>query len=289
MTHSIEPVVQALNYVKRLSGTSILVKLGGAAVGQTSELGNLAEDLMMMRAVGVSVVIVHGGGPAINAELSSRGISWEFIEGQRVTTPQMMEVIESVLGGTVNRHIVRALNLAGIPAVGLSGIEASTLTCKPAAAKLGQVGIIEEVDTSLIRSLLKAETRDGHGAVPVIAPIGIGDAETFNINADWAASRIAQALGIKKLIFLTDQDGVLDTEGKVLPELDAGELEQLIESGTVKGGMLTKARTILDALRNGVAAVHVINGKRSHALVEELFTEHGVGTVCRLRSRAEVS
>jgi acetylglutamate kinase len=285
----IETVKSALTYVKKLSGTSILVKLGGAAVGEKSELGHLAEDLALMRSVGVSVVLVHGGGPAINAELSARGITWEFIEGQRVTTPPMMEVIESVLGGTVNRNIVRALNFAGIPAVGLSGIEASTLLCKPAAAKLGQVGIIEEVDTSLIRSLLKAQTRDGHGAVPVIAPIGIGsNAETFNINADWAASRIAQALGIKKLIFLTDQDGIWGEDGKVLPELDAGELDQLIESGAVKGGMLTKTRTILDALRNGVAAVHVINGKRPHALVEELFTEMGAGTVCRLRSRAEV-
>ncbi len=286
MMTSLDSVLTTLSYVKKLSGSTILVKLGGAALQDLEGCDTLFEDFAVLRSVGVSVVAVHGGGPMINAELTKRGITWEFIDGQRVTTPEVMEVIETVLGGTINRKIVRALNLAGIPAVGLSGVEAKTLSCRPAAVKLGQVGVIQDVDTSIINSILHAKTKDGWGAVPVIAPIGIGvDKDTFNINADWAASRIAQSLGIQKMIFLTDQNGILNEEGKVIPELDASELEMLIQSGTVSGGMLVKTRTILDALKNGVSAVHVIDGKRPHALVEELFTETGAGTVCRLRSR----
>ncbi len=283
---SMDSVLTTLSYVKKLSGERILVKLGGAALKDLDSCHTLFEDLALMRAVGVSVVAVHGGGPMINAELTARGITWEFIDGQRVTTPEVMEVIESVLGGTVNRKIVRALNFAGIPAVGLSGVEAKTLSCRPAGPKLGQVGEIHEVDTSIIESILTAKTKDGWGAIPVIAPIGIGiDKDTFNINADWAASRIAQSLGIKKMVFLTDQSGILNSEGKVIPELDASEMEMLIQSGAVTGGMLVKTRTILEALKNGVGAVHVIDGKRPHALAEELFTETGAGTICRLRSR----
>lgn len=280
-------VIHTLSYVRRLTGTTLLVKLGGAALGRLDAQTTFYEDLALLRSVGVSVVLVHGGGPMINAELTARGIPWEFIDGQRVTTPEIMEVIETVLCGTVNRRIVRALNLAGVPAVGLSGIEAATLKCKPAAPKLGQVGVIEEVDTSLIDAIARTPTKDGQGAIPVVAPIGLGPAgETFNINADWAASRIAQSLKIKKLVYLTDQDGILGRDGKALSELDASELSSLVEEGGVTGGMLTKARTILEALRNGIGAVHVLNGNRPHALIEELFTETGAGTICRLRSRA---
>ncbi len=286
MNTSVETVLTTLGYVKKLSGGTVLVKLGGAALKDLDSCATLFEDLALMRSVGISVVAVHGGGPMINQELTARGIPWEFIDGQRVTTPEVMEVIESVLGGVVNRKIVRALNLAGIPAVGMSGVEAATLTCRSAGPKLGQVGDIHEVDTSIIQSILHAKTKDGWGAIPVIAPIGIGaDRDTFNINADWAASRIAQSLGIRKMVFLTDQDGILDGNGKVIPELDASELEAIIQSGTVTGGMLVKTKTILEALKNGVGAIHVINGKRPHALAEELFTETGAGTICRLRSR----
>lgn len=286
----LDAVLSTLRYVKHHSGTTVLVKLGGASLQQNEIVTGIAADLQVLRSVGVSLVLVHGGGPLINAELSARGISWEFVDGQRVTTPEIMEVIESTLGGVVNRRLVRALNLAGIPAVGLSGIEASTLWCRPASARLGQVGDIQQVDASLLQSLLKAETKDGRGAVPVVAPIGVGpDGVTFNINADWAASRIGQSLGIRKVLFLTDQPGILGADGKVIPELDASELQLLTESGGVTGGMLTKARTILEALRNGVEAVHVIDGRKPHALVEELFTESGSGTICRLRSRAVLS
>lgn len=285
----ISTVLSTLASLRKLSGTTLLIKLGGSALESLEAKSWIYDDLATLRSAGISIVLVHGGGPMINAELKARGIPWEFVDGQRVTTPEIMEVIEMVLYGTVNRRIVRGLNLAGLPALGISGVESSTLLCKSAGPQLGQVGVIEEVDTTLVEAILKTATRDGLGTIPVIAPIGLGEnGVTFNINADWVASRIAQHLGIKKVVFLTDQDGILDESGKVLSELDAGELDQLIESGKVTGGMLTKTRTVLSALRSGVEAVHVINGKRSNALVEELFTEKGVGTVCRLRSHGAV-
>ena len=278
-----ELVIATLSYVQRFAGQTILVKLGGAALQKPELLDLICEDLLHIRSVGVKVVLVHGGGPLINQELAARGISWQFIDGQRVTTPEMMEVIEMVLCGLVNRRFVRALNKAGVRAVGMSGSDAGTLVCRQASVKLGQVGQIDKVDTTIIHSILK----DG---IPVIAPIGLGTAgEAFNINADWAASRIAEALGIKKVLFLTDQDGILDSTGKLIEEIDAAELENLIETGVVTGGMLAKTRTVLSALRNGVTDVHILNAGRPHALVEELFTDGGVGTICRLRSRASIS
>lgn len=281
----IKPVLSTLEYVKKLSGTALLVKMGGSTLKNIEEPNWVCKDLEILRSVGVSVVLVHGGGPLINAELKARGITWEFLDGQRITTPEMMKVIEMVLYGTVNRQIVRSLNLSGVPAVGISGVESSTLLCKTAPA-LGKVGVIEHVDTSLIQSIMKTMARDGKGAIPVIAPIGISEkGDTVNINADWVASRVAQFLGIKKMVMLTDQDGILDKSGKVIGEMDASELDMLIESGVVQGGMLTKARTILNAIGNGVESVHVINGNREHSLLEELFTDNGAGTVCRRRSR----
>jgi acetylglutamate kinase len=281
-----ESVVATLGYVKAFAGRTILIKLGGAALQDEELVRSICDDLTLIRSIGVSLVLVHGGGPSINAELESKQITWEFIDGQRKTSSEMMDVIEMVLCGRVNRRIVRTLNHAGVRAVGLSGPDAATLMCRKANDKLGQVGVIEEVDATLIQAVMNAKSADGLGAIPVIAPVGMGGAgEAFNINADWAASRLSQALGINKLLFLTDQDGILDGKGKLVPELDAGELENLIETGVVKGGMLAKAQTILHALRHGVTDVHVINARRPHALIEELFTDRGVGTVCRLRSR----
>ncbi len=199
----------------------------------------------------------------------------------------MMDVIESVLCGTVNRQIVRALNKAGVTAAGLSGADASTLFCKKSQPGLGQVGIIDTVNTQYIRSVLECQV-DGLGAIPVIAPVGVGKkGEAYNINADWAASRIAQALGIKKMVFLTDQNGILNSSGQLIPELDAGELENLMETGVVTGGMLAKVQTVLHALKAGVTDVHILNARRPHGLIEELFTSRGVGTICRVRSRME--
>ncbi len=277
-----EKVIATLSYVQKFSGQTILVKLGGAALQSAELVDSICEDLHHIRSVGVNVVLVHGGGPLINQELTARGIQWQFIDGQRVTTPEMMEVIEMVLCGLVNRRFVRALNKAGVRAVGMSGSDAGTLTCRQASAQLGQVGQINKVDTTIIHSILK----DG---IPVIAPIGVGsEGEAFNINADWAASMIAQALGIRKVLFLTDQDGILDRDSKLIQEIDAAELENLIDTGVVTGGMLAKTQTVLAALRNGVSDVHIASARRPHALIEELFTDGGVGTICRLRSRASI-
>lgn len=283
MSGNLTSVLETLSYVHQFAGRTILVKLGGAAIDDPAKVEAICDDLRSIRSVGVNVVLVHGGGPAINRELKARGIGWEFIEGQRVTTPEMMNVIEMVLCGGVNRRLVRALEKSGVRAVGMSGSDADTLHCHQASAQLGKVGYIEKVDSTMIHSILK----DG---IPVVAPIGAGQGgEVFNINADWAASRIAQALGITKVLFLTDQDGVLNGQGRLIPEIDAADLESLIESGVVTGGMLAKAQTVLSALRNGVTEVHIMNAGRPHALVEELFTAGGVGTICRLRSRAGLS
>lgn len=275
-------VIATLSYVKRFSGQTILIKLGGAALQDRALVHAICEDLNHIRSVGVKVVLVHGGGPSINQELKARGIAWEFIDGQRVTTPEMMEVIEMVLCGLVNRRIVRTLSGAGVRAIGMSGTDASTLLCQQFSPTLGQVGQIHKVDTQVIDSILRSDT------VPVIAPVGVGlEGEAFNVNADWAASRIAQALGIQKVLFLTDQEGILDKNAKLIPELDAAQLESLIESGVVHGGMLAKAQTVIHALRHGVSELHILNARRPHGLIEELFTEGGVGTICRLRSRAQ--
>lgn len=280
-----ENVLSTLGYVKKFAGTTVLIKLGGAALQDSNLVEDLCEDLSLIRACGVNVVIVHGGGPSINEELTRRGITWEFFEGQRITTPPMMDVIEMVLCGSVNRKIVRKLNETGVRAVGVSGTDANTLFCKKQSAKLGQVGEIIKVNTNHLQSILNSQV-DGIGTIPVIAPVGIGKTgEAYNINADWAAARVAEALGVQKVVFMTDQEGILDSESKLIHELDAGELESLIETGVVKGGMLAKVRTILHALRNGVTDIHILNARRPHGLIEELFTDRGVGTVCRLRSR----
>jgi acetylglutamate kinase len=196
----------------------------------------------------------------------------------------MMETIEMVLCGKVNRRIVRTLNQESVRAIGLSGTDARTLLCKPMKKELGLVGEITQVHTTAIEAVLKTQD-EGVGTIPVIAPVGIDEkGQAYNINADWAAARIAEALDIRKVLFLTDQEGILDAGGNLIQELDAGELEGLIESGVVKGGMLAKVTTVLHALKNGVKDVHIFNARRPHGLLEELFTDHGVGTVCRLRA-----
>lgn len=282
-----ETVLDTLGYVKTFAGQTLVIKLGGSALQDHALVEALCADLAAIRSVGVSLVLVHGGGPAINKELEIHGISWEFVDGQRVTTPEMMDVVEMVLSGSVNRRIVRTLNRCGVSAVGLSGSDAGMLACKPASRRLGRVGKIEHVDSALIHTVLNTQIEAGKGCIPVIAPVGgSGDGSSFNVNADTAASRIAQALGVGKLIYLTDQDGILDGEKRLISELDAGELEGLIENGTVTGGMLAKAKAMLDAIRGGVDDIHVLNARRPHCLIEELFTATGIGTVCRSRARA---
>lgn len=286
--NTLSATLASLGYLKKFRHQTLLIKLGGAALQDSSLVQSLCADLSLIHSVGINLILVHGGGPSINQELTARGIKWEFVNGLRITTPEMMDIIEMVLCGQVNHRIVRALNQSGVRAIGLSGADASLLQCKQADPRLQQVGLIEKVDTSSIDALMNHQTsaiKSSPPLIPVIAPVGVGKkGEAYNINADWAASRIADAMQIKKVFFLTDQDGILDAEMKLISELDAGQLESLIEQGVIKGGMLAKAQTIIYALRHGVKDVHIINAKRPHGLIEELFTDTGVGTVCRLRS-----
>lgn len=247
-----------------------VIKLGGRGLIDPSSLDLVAGQIAQLRHLGIKVAIVHGGGPAINDELTRRGISWSFIDGLRVTTPEMMDVIEMVLCGSMNRKVVRALQAAGASAVGISGVDGGTLQCSRADERLQQVGKIEEVDSRWIEAIVEA------GGIPVLAPIGYGAAAgAYNINADWAAARVASALNVSTLVFMTDQDGILGTEGDVLPLLDEKALEGLIASGTVTGGMLAKTNTILHALRSGVSDVRVLNAKNG------LWAAGG--TACRLK------
>lgn len=286
---TLDATLASLKYIQRFRNQTLLIKLGGAALQDENLVKSLCEDLALIHSVGINLILVHGGGPSINKELTLRGIQWTFVDGLRVTTPEMMEVIEMVLCGQVNHRIVRTLNQSGVRAIGLSGADASLLQCRQADPRLQQVGLIEKVNTSSIQALMehqqKTSSQKNSPLIPVIAPVGIGKkGEAYNINADWAAARIAEAMNIKKVFFLTDQDGILDSQMKLISELDAGQLESLIEQGVVKGGMLAKTQTILYALRHGVKDVHIINARRPHGLIEELFTDRGIGTVCRLRS-----
>jgi acetylglutamate kinase len=261
----------------------ILIKLGGSALKDSEITTSLCHDLAQVSSSGTSLVVVHGGGPSINEELTARGISWKFYQGQRITTPEMMEVIEMVLCGKVNRKIVRTLNSFGVPAIGLSGTDSNLLHCNFFGGILGNVGSIQSINTNLISTLLKS----GDGTLPVIAPVGTdGKGNALNVNADWAAAKIAQALGVQKLIYLTDQDGILDSQGRLIPEVDFDGLKNLIRNEVVTGGMLAKVNTILDGLRSGIREIHIVNAKRRHALLDALLDARhpssGIGTLCKI-------
>jgi acetylglutamate kinase len=236
----------------------ILIKLGGAALQAATALEGFIETLRHCRDLGYKVIVVHGGGPAINQELTRRGITWQFVGGQRVTTPAMMDVIESTLCGVVNRRLVRALGAAGLPVVGFSGVDHQTLLCKQASVELGQVGSIQKVNATWIEHMLTLPS----GLIPMIAPLGVdAGGESYNINADWSASHLAVALGVEQLLFITDQTGIMDEEGQIIPEVTASGLQNMIDCKVVSGGMLTKSRAVLHALGNGIPTVRILNVK----------------------------
>lgn len=252
----------------------VVIKLGGASLLDPATRGQVVKTVRGYRKYDYDVVLVHGGGPAINAELTKRNISWSFINGQRVTSVEMINVIESVLFGQINAELVADLNEGGVPAIGLSGAKNNLLHCRQASRELGQVGVVEEVNADFIKALLAPEKN----VVPVIAPIGIGeDGELFNINADWAAAKMASALKAKKLIFLTDQNGILDQNQKLIEHTDYVQLKQLIDNGTVSGGMYTKVQTVVDALNHGVSQVRILRGTQAY---DGLWSDF-VGTMCR--------
>lgn len=232
-----------------------LIKLGGAALESTSTLEYVTKAIREYRDAGFQVILVHGGGPAINAELRRLGITWEFVGGQRVTTLQMMDVIEYTLAGTVNRRLNHHFRSQKLPVRGCSGSEHGTLMCSRASAELGQVGKIEFVNTRWLEMIL---AQPGE-TIPVVAPLGTdGENQRFNINADWAAAHLAVALGAEQLIFLTDQRGIMDEEGHIIGSVDADGLRNMIEAKMVSGGMLTKTLAILHALKHGLKAVRVM-------------------------------
>lgn len=251
----------------------ILIKVGGAALQSDVVLRGIVESVKQFRNFGYQVVLVHGGGPAINQELTKKGITWDFLDGQRVTTPEMMETIEMVLSGTMNSRIVRALNAAGVPSIGVSGTDGGILKCSQASKDLGQVGHIDSVNTLWIESLAQIPGQP----VPVIAPLGVGeDGTTFNVNADWAATRIAAALGVSQLLFFTDQAGIWDKQKMVVREITEDGLDDLIDAGAVIGGMLTKVRAIQFALANEIQIVRVMNAQDA---IKGLWSDW-VGTTC---------
>ncbi|WP_374213334.1 acetylglutamate kinase [Psychromarinibacter sediminicola] len=267
---------EALPYLQRYTGATIVIKFGGNAMGDQEAMASFARDIVLLQQVGVHPVVVHGGGPMINEMLTRLGIESDFVKGKRVTDAATIEVVEMVLSGRVNKRIVQAINEAGGRAVGLSGKDANLILCEPSDPALGFVGEPAEVDPTLIRQL------HGAGNIPVVAPIGAGrGGETFNINGDTAAGAVAGALKADRFLLLTDVAGVKDRAGEVLTQLTAAEVRQLTDDGVIAGGMIPKTETALAAMAAGVRAVVILDGRAPNACLLELFTEHGAGTLIK--------
>jgi acetylglutamate kinase len=279
-------LAEALPYIQRFHGKTIVVKYGGNAMTDEHLKRCFARDVVLLKLVGFNIVVVHGGGPQIEHLLGRVGKKGEFIQGMRVTDAETMEVVEMVLGGQVNKDVVNLINQAGGKAVGLTGKDGRFIRAKKLLLEnkdnpgdlidIGQVGDITKIDPSLIALL---ET----GAfIPVIAPIGVGpDGETYNINADVVAGKIAEVLKAEKLVLLTNTPGVLDKAGELITGITPREIDAMVADGTLSGGMLPKIGSALDAARNGVNGVHIIDGRVEHALLLEILTDHGVGTMIK--------
>jgi len=267
---------QALPLLQRYDGTTVVIKLGGNAMGSDENMDSFARDVVLMRQVGLNPVVVHGGGPMINAMLDKLNIKSDFVDGKRVTDSAVMEVVEMVLAGSVNKRIVQAINAQGGKAIGISGKDANLMVCDFHDERLGFVGAPKEVNPEILRNLAANEM------IPVIAPIGVGaGGETFNVNGDTAAGAIAAALKADRLLLLTDVSGVKDADGAVLTALTADQIRQLTKDGVIAGGMIPKTETALAALDGGVRAVVILDGRAPNACLLELFTEHGAGSLIR--------
>jgi acetylglutamate kinase len=281
-------LAEALPYIRRFYGKTIVVKYGGNAMTDERLKASFARDVVLLKLVGMNPVVVHGGGPQIDDLLKRMGKKGEFVQGMRVTDAETMDVVEMVLGGLVNKEIVSLINQHGGRAIGLTGKDGSFIRARKMVLQgegnaaetvdLGQVGEVASIDPEVIALL---ETRE---FIPVVAPIGVGpDGRSYNINADLVAGKLAEVLKAEKLILLTNTPGVLDKQGKLLTGITPKEVDALFADGTIHGGMLPKISSALDAARGGVRSVHIIDGRVEHALLLEVLTDEGVGTLIRSR------
>jgi acetylglutamate kinase len=281
-------LAEALPYIQRFHGKTIVVKYGGNAMTDPRLKESFARDVVLLKLVGMNPVIVHGGGPQIDDVLKKVGKKGEFVQGMRVTDAETMDVVEMVLGGQVNKEVVTLINQHGGRAVGLTGKDGGFIRAKKLKVKsetgsdelidIGQVGEVESIDPEIVMLL---HTRR---FIPVIAPVGVGrDGETYNINADLVAGKVAEILKAEKLVVLTNTPGVLDKNGNLLTGLTHRKFDELFADGTISGGMLPKISSALDAVKNGVNSCHIIDGRVEHALLLEILTNEGVGTLIRRR------
>lgn len=282
-------LTEALPYIRRFQGKTIVIKYGGNAMVDDALKQGFARDIVLMKLVGMNPVVVHGGGPQIGNMLKQIGKESKFVKGMRVTDSETMDIVEMVLGGQVNKDIVNLINQQGGHAVGLTGKDGSLITARKMRFEddapemntseiidIGHVGEVESIDASIINMLMKGDF------IPVIAPIGVcADGQSYNINADIVAGKMATALGAEKLMLLTNTSGVLDTEGKLLTGLTAEQVQSLIDDETIYGGMLPKISCAIDAVKSGVKTAQIIDGRVEHAVLLELLTDEGVGTLIK--------
>ena len=267
---------EALPYLQRYDNAIVVIKIGGNAIGDQGMLDSFARDVALMKQVGVNPVVVHGGGPMINDMLARMGVKSEFVGGKRISDRRTVEIVEMVLSGSINKKIVQAINGQGGRAVGISGKDAGLMICDMAIPDLGFVGEPAELNPSVLTTL------SADDFIPVVAPLGVSrSGETLNVNGDTAAGAIAAALKADRLLLLTDVDGVLDRDGNLLTQLSPGEIFDLTIAGALKGGMLPKTETAVKAVENGVRAAVILNGKVQNAVLLELFTDHGAGSLIR--------
>jgi acetylglutamate kinase len=280
-------ITEALPYMQRFAGEIFVIKYGGHAMGDVALSETFAQDVVLLKTVGIKPIVVHGGGPQIGKMLERLKIHSEFVDGLRITDKAAVDIVEMVLAGTINKEIVTSINQAGGTAIGISGkdgrlIEATKLTRTKRdpdsniekILDLGFVGEPTHINTRILLDMVNT------GMIPVVAPIGIGvNGETFNINADTAAGAIASALGARKLMILTDVDGVLDKDGEMISEINSAEAQALIADGTIRGGMIPKIETCIHAVQQNTASAHILSGKIAHVLLLETFTDHGAGTM----------
>ena len=282
-------LTEALPYIRRFSGKTVVIKYGGNAMVDEKLKSGFARDIVLMRLVGINPVVVHGGGPQIGRLLEKLGKESRFVDGMRVTDSETMDVVEMVLGGLVNKEIVNLITRHGGKAVGLTGKDGDLIRARklqitrdspelsvPEIIDIGHVGEVTSIDASVVEMLLSG------GFIPIIAPIGVGeDGHSYNINADLVAGRMAEVLGAEKLILLTNTAGLLDKQGRLLTGLTSEEVDRLIGDGTIHGGMLPKIGCALSAVKSGVKAAHIIDGRVENAVLLELFTDEGLGTLIR--------